>query len=1149
MKKVIYNIICSVLLLLCPGIIMAQASANRTVPTIVADVLAQLPADNRESYDKLIKELGYTGEEGVKILVGMLNPPGKGDNSAVEYALNGLTYFSSGNNALRDKIEQAYIGALDLSGEREIKAFIIRQLAVIGSDAGINRLSSFLSDDALSSPAACAIASIGGENAGKALQMALMSRNARSAEAQLNIIQALGDLTSVPGVETLLKTMLGTNDSKTKNVVLRALSKNGTKESLSDMAAVAASTGYKAEVTNANDAYVQLIKRVHEQGDTKDAAVAAQNLLKNATKAGSSYVRIAALELVFATQTDKLKTLKNALKDNDIKYRNAALTYASCYADKAMYTDLFKSLPKARNVEKVDVLNWIGSESQCQNKKEILNTIETGIDKTGLQTLIQLLDNPDFHVKKAAATTIGRLGDKSAIPALTNLFKSKDANVALIAKEALSSFDGNISPALANIMNNASDEGKKAALELLSMRKADAYFNVVLEQVNNGSPEVKTVAYNALKNVVSEKDFVLLCGMLETAGSSFVLPLQQAVASAISSKAPQGRTEIATNRMLQAGDTKEYLYYPVLTSTNDPAALKIIVKGIDEGSGQAKDAAFEALCSWKGFDSEEALYNICKMSSSPYKEKAVDAYITLISEEKMTGENSLIFLRKAMDVANTDVQKNRILRSIGRTGTYLAMIYAGEFINSSALKDNAARAVMEIALANANYTGANVKELLNKATLALSNPDADYQRQGIRKHLDEMPDETGFVSIFNGKDLAGWKGLVANPVKRAKMKPAELNSAQVKADEAMRSGWSAVNGELVFNGKGDNICTEKQYGDFEMYVDWKLDPAGPEADAGVYLRGTPQVQMWDTARVKVGAQVGSGGLYNNTVNRSTPLKVADNKLGEWNTLYIKMIGDRVTVLLNGELVVDNVIMENYWDRSQPIPPIEQLELQAHGSKVYYRNIYVKELERPQPFRLSPEEVKEGYKILFDGTNMHEWQGNLIGYKMEDGCISVSAETDFGGNLYTKKEYANFVYRFEFQLTPAANNGVGIRTPLEGDAAYVGMEIQILDSEHQVYKDLEEHQFHGSVYGIIPAKRGFLKPTGEWNTQEIIANGNRIKVTLNGTVILDGDIKKATANGTLDKKEHPGLFNKSGHIAFLGHGSALKIRNIRIKELK
>ncbi|OAV72377.1 hypothetical protein Barb7_03117 [Bacteroidales bacterium Barb7] len=330
-----------------------------------------------------------------------------------------------------------------------------------------------------------------------------------------------------------------------------------------------------------------------------------------------------------------------------------------------------------------------------------------------------------------------------------------------------------------------------------------------------------------------------------------------------------------------------------------------------------------------------------------------------------------------------------------------------------------------------------------------------------------------------------------------------------------------------------------------MYIDWMLDPSGTEADAGIYLRGAPQVQIWDTARVKAGAQVGSGGLYNNQKHESKPLKVADNPLGEWNTFYIKMTGDRVTVLLNGEKVTDEVILENYWDRNRPIFPVEQLELQAHGSKVYYRNIYVKELPRKKPFTLSEEEQKAGFKLLFDGTNMYEWTGNTADYTMEDGTISLVPGRSSGGNLYTREEYGNFTFRFEFQLTPAANNGLGIRTPMEGDAAYVGMELQILDDGHPVYSDLEDYQYHGSVYGIIPAKRGLLKPVGEWNCQEVLADGDHIKITLNGEVITDGNIRDAVKNGTPDHKEHPGLFNTKGHIAFLGHGSPVKFRNIRI----
>ena len=939
MKNKIYSIVFGAIILICSGTATAQSPAS----TVVANVLAQMPADEPAAYNTLMKELENTGAEGVKILVGMMKPPGQGENTAVEFALRGLTAYVSGDDVAKNKAEQAFIAALDIVNDMEIKKFVISQLALIGSDASISKLSALLTVDDFSSSAALAIASIGGETAAKTLQMALMSRNTRSPQAQINIIQALGDVQpAAAGVDELLKSMLNT-DIKTKTVVLRTLSKVGSKESLSALASNAALTGYKAEITEANDAYIQLIKRVYSLGDTKEASTAAQNLLKNATKAGSAYMRVAALEVIFMTQTDKSKTLMTALKDGDISYRNAALQFASCYADKNMYMELMKMLPKAKNPDKVDILNWLGNEAQCPDKKEIIKSIEIGIDKIGIQTLIQLLDNPDFDVKCAAAITLGSIEDNSSIPALAGMMRSEDAKVVAIAKEVLSSFSGNISSPLANIMDKASGEGKKAALELLAMRQSDALFNVVLQQTNSSLPEVKNTAYNTLKSVVSEKDFIVLCGMLESS-DTYRIPLQQAIASSISVLSPQKQTETITSRMLVAGDAKNYLYYPVLSSTGDPAALNIIAKGINEESGAAKDAAFEALLAWKGFEVEGELYNICK-SSSPYKEKAVESYISLISTEKMTGENRFIFLRKAMEVAVTDRQKNGILRSLGRTGAFQSMLYAGEFLDSDALKDLAARAVMDIALADNSITGTMVKELLNKAASALTNPDAGYQRQAISKHLDEMPDEAGYASIFNGKDLAGWKGLVADPVKRAKMRPAELKAAQAKADEAMRAGWSAVGGELVFNGKGDNICTEKQYGDFEMYVDWRLDPAGPEADAGIYLRGTPQVQIWDTARVKVGAQVGSGGLYNNKVNQSKPIKVADNKLGEWNTFYIKMIGDRVSVRLNGELVVDNVIMENYWDRSQQIPPIEQLELQAHGSKVYYRSIYVKELKK------------------------------------------------------------------------------------------------------------------------------------------------------------------------------------------------------------
>ncbi len=204
------------------------------------------------------------------------------------------------------------------------------------------------------------------------------------------------------------------------------------------------------------------------------------------------------------------------------------------------------------------------------------------------------------------------------------------------------------------------------------------------------------------------------------------------------------------------------------------------------------------------------------------------------------------------------------------------------------------------------------------------------------------PDNTapeGFTQLFDGKDLDGWKGLVESPPKRAAMTSDELAKAQRKADESMRQHWRVVDGILAFDGHGENLCTVHDYRDFEMYVDWKIPPGG---DSGIYLRGSPQVQIWDPANKPAGG-TGSGGLYNNWKHPSKPRAFADHPVGQWNTFHIKMIGDQVTVWLNGKLVVDNVTMENYWERDKPIYPVGQIELQNHSSPLWFRNIYIREL--------------------------------------------------------------------------------------------------------------------------------------------------------------------------------------------------------------
>ena len=207
---------------------------------------------------------------------------------------------------------------------------------------------------------------------------------------------------------------------------------------------------------------------------------------------------------------------------------------------------------------------------------------------------------------------------------------------------------------------------------------------------------------------------------------------------------------------------------------------------------------------------------------------------------------------------------------------------------------------------------------------------------------DNVP-PTGFTPLFNGRDLAGWKGLVADPVKRAKMSPEELAKAQVVADQSMRKNWTVQKGALVFSGKGESLCTAKDYGDFEMLVDWKILPKG---DSGIYLRGSPQVQIWEQNSGGVDPKhPGSGGLYNNQKNQNYALKHADHYVGEWNRFRILMVGDKVHVFLNNELVVNNVTMENYWERDKPIYPLGQIELQNHGNTLWFKNVYIREIPR------------------------------------------------------------------------------------------------------------------------------------------------------------------------------------------------------------
>ncbi len=314
----------------------------------------------------------------------------------------------------------------------------------------------------------------------------------------------------------------------------------------------------------------------------------------------------------------------------------------------------------------------------------------------------------------------------------------------------------------------------------------------------------------------------------------------------------------------------------------------------------------------------------------------------------------------------------------GKWGKLRAEQYHGSIYDLVAAKRGALKPAGEWNTEEIIAQGRSIKVTVNGQTIVDANLNDVTDPEKIRKHpgifrerghigflghgdylefrnirIKELPRTerdntapTGFTALFDGRTLNGWKGLVENPKKRAAMSAEALATAQTQADALMREHWQIEDGALVYRGKGfDNLCTVKDYANFELVCDWKIEP---KSDSGLYLRGSPQVQIWDpfTPPLSGGREVGSGGLYNNQKHPAKPLQVADKPIGEWNQFRIVMVGEKLHIFLNAELVVRDTTLENYWEREKPVYAREQIELQAHTTPVWFKNIYLREIPVP-----------------------------------------------------------------------------------------------------------------------------------------------------------------------------------------------------------
>ncbi len=1066
MKKYISSFLIAAL---CFATAFAQTdSRNRVASTIIVDGLAQLPAKNLDTFNRLMAEMAATGEEGVLQIAGNLKPAGKDVKNAVfEYALSGITDYAASKNGEKSRagVRSGLVKAYEKCGDETNKAFILTLLRRVATPADFALFAKCLGSEKLSIPALAAIESMNGIDA-DALNLVKTSTNV-SRCSLAKIVEAR----KLNGVEDLLISWINGADNKTKTAIYDALAVVGSEKSLKVLGNAAKASGFAPEGSRALDAYLKLLNH----SDCKLALKAAKKLVKS----GAPAIRCAGLSLLLKSSGNgAAKEILKALKDDNIEYRNTALDFAKENAGEGIFAAVASNFAKLPANAKVDVVKWLGNNHAKTQEAVILSAVSA----------------KDSALSCAGMEAAGKIGTPKALEALIAQIAGRNGTY---ASKQLLAFNGDIASSVLGVLKNSKNAHELVpALKLAGERHIHSAYNYVAKLTASPDENVSSAAYEALVGVVASASNCSdnVASMLEKSSGKAADKLQMALCKSLAAQSAAEQYAKAA-QYIKGSSNPEY-YYPLLAQSGTNEALDLLQKAL--GNPSTAEAALKALLIVDNSNVIPVLLDVAKKNSN-HKEQLLSRYVYLAVKYEGNGVRKYQCLLNALDCKPSVGLANNIMSELGRIYMVQPLAVAVEKMGDAEVAYSAAGAVKNIlAHANSLNAGADVQNALNKAKeialakKAAGDADAGYAADEITEILGRHKQDNGFSLIANTKTVA-------------------------------------AGGKEIISKSGENIA---------MTFDWKTG-----GEAKVVLRSVPVVRLLADKVELVGEKK----------------FLALNPAGGYNTLEVRLVDDRVFVTSNGDVLVANAILKTAAGVAK-VPVAGAMEIVAVKGGLDLRNTNVCNLPKTPVYTLSAEEKKAGFEVLFDGRSLDKWQGNTTGYTPDNGTIYVTANFGGTGNLYTKKKYSDFVYRFEFRYeTPGVNNGVGIRTHIGTDAAYDGMEIQILDHDDPIYAGLQPYQQHGSVYGIyVPKHIKFKQNT--WYTEEIRAVGDHITVTVNGEVITDCNIREACKGHnvapdggnhnpyTVDHKNHPGLFNKDGYVSFCGHGSGVRFRNIRILDL-
>ena len=911
--------------------INAQDARNRNVATVVADALAQLPAEEPAQYNQIMAELAGTGAQGIEMLATMLKPAAEGvKNSTIEYAMNGVaSYVTKEGAAQRAAVRSGLKSAFPKVKDEPNQAFVMTVLQICATAEDADFYAAQLKHKYFGNFAARALATVKGT---EPAVLALMQAQAENGISRALLAQIASYKAHMHDAEPILLAWAANATAEEAVHINNALALCGGEASAKYLAKAAKAVGYTFESTDAYGAYLGLLNG-HLM---KHAPKAVEKAAKQLMKFEKANVRLAGLDLLVQMHGKETTPLVlKAVADDCHEYRYGAMRLAEAYADDATYAAVAAMMPKLNNAAKIDVINWLGANHAASQVGAVCAQIA----------------NPDVEVAVEAMEAASRIGGDEALEAiLAKVAAIEDVNsdeaktLLEAARRVLLSFNGKVNGGIVKALEG-NEASKALAYGVLNGRTIPEAATKVVAEAKGGNAQAAAV----LANVVGDNDFGAMCDLFEAGKANTA-----AINKTLINKSTDEKVAALEARIAKAGDKKS-LYYPLLGATGSAKVVPTLVAGYKAGD----KAAYEGMKLINDAAILAPLFEIATSDAS-LKDDALTRYIQVTSASNLNNERKYKNLRSAIE-ANPSVKvKNAALTALAATQTYQGMMFAADYMDNAETAQAAANTVLQIATKHPEFYSAEVKALLEKVGATVNDGDAVYKRKDIEKFISEntarenhsiktelsdKEKKEGFVMLFDGVNMDAWTGNV---------------DAYQPIDGAMYV-------TAAFGGTG-NLYTKKEYSDFVLRFEFCFEREGVNNGIGI--------------RTPMGVDAAYHGMEIQVLHHDAPIYANLNEyqvhgsvygiipakrikwgaLGEWHNEEIRVKGDRITVTVDGVVILDGNIRtackghnvdpkggnENPYTvdhRNHPglFNKSGYIALCGHGEGLKYRNIRVKEL--------------------------------------------------------------------------------------------------------------------------------------------------------------------------------------------------------------